>query len=87
MATPTCAVIIEFCHSEELSSQRLFGTSDDLDSERDQTDSVHVKAASDKNTGMLQLERIIVSLENKFLPVHSSSAATFHFFIIMLSRL
>ena len=26
----------------------------------------HVEAASDKNTGMLQLERIIVSLENKF---------------------
>ena len=52
MATPTRAAI-ESCHSEVLSSRRLFETLDDLDSERDQTDSVHVEAASDKNTSVL----------------------------------
>lgn len=59
-ATPT-RVTFETHRSEESSSRLLFETSDDL------AGSVHVEAASDKNTGVLQLEKIIVGLENKFL--------------------
>ena len=52
MGTPACATI-ESYHSIVSSSKRLFETLDDLDSERDQTDSVHIEVASDKNTSEL----------------------------------
>ena len=51
-------------HDEELSSRQLIVSSNNL--VRDTMDSVHAAAATDKNRGALQLEKICSSLESKF---------------------
>ena len=51
--------------NEESSSRQLFVSSNNL--VRDKTYSVHADAATDKNGGVLQLEKISLSLESKLL--------------------
>ena len=63
MATPV-REIGGSCRDEKSSSRQQFVSSNNF--VRDKMDSLHAEAATDKNGGALQLEKISWSLESKF---------------------